>query len=341
MKKILFLSKSAESASTRYRALDYFGLLKDHDWEPVWLPITGSFSVKQQALGAAGSADVVVLVRRLLPAPLLWWLRKKSRHLIFDFDDAVFTRPSGDSRQRLRRFRRIVRLSDQVFAGNDFLAARARSENAEVHVIPTSLDVERYRVDVPRPVDHFDLVWIGSQSTRRYLEPLLPVLETCADSIPELRLKIVADFELESSKLTILNQPWSAGTEAAELASAHVGIAPMQDTPWTRGKCALKILQYMAAGLPVITSPAGVNREVIENGRNGYLADSPQDWQTAITALAADPRLGRRLGEQGRLDVQEKFDRARVFAKILARLKAATAGYVGVPGSGPRERIRT
>ena len=115
------------------------------------------------------------------------------------------------------------------------------------------------------------------------------MLEGSAEKIPRLRLKIVADFDLPSEKLSTWALAWSETGEAQALASAHIGIAPMPEDPWTRGKCALKVLQYMAAGLPVVSSPAGVNAEVVVNGVTGFLAETPRQWCEAIECMLVNP----------------------------------------------------
>ncbi len=204
------------------------------------------------------------MLRKTFPLPLLWLLRRVSRRLIFDLDDAIFCNPDGSfSATRMKRFAAIAKASDHIFAGNRFLARKSAMFNARVSVIPTSLDVEKYHVAAKKPEDHLDLVWIGSKSTRKYLVDVLPALELAAQRVPNLRLKIIADFDLPQAAIPTLAVPWDAATEATELASSHIGIAPMRDDDWSRGKCALKVLQYMAAGLPVVSSNAGVNAEAV------------------------------------------------------------------------------
>lgn len=323
MKRILFLSKGEESSSTRYRALQFFDRLAAAGLVPLHLTIAGGVPNYLRALSAARAADVVVVLRKTFPALLLRLLRRQARQLVFDFDDAIFCNTDGSaSHTRMSRFAAMVRAADHVLAGNGFLAQAAARFNPEVTLLPTCVDAARYRVAAEKPREHIDLVWIGSRSTRKYLEEMVPALRAAAQAVPGLRLKIVADFDLPHAGLETYAVPWSAAGEALALASSHIGIAPMRSDDWSRGKCALKVLQYMAAGLPVVSSNAGMNAEIVRPGENGFLADTDAQWREAIAALAADPGLRTRFGESGRGLVAERYSIDAVFEKLLATITA-------------------
>ena len=318
MKRILYLSKGESSASTRYRATQFFELLYERGYEATHLELSGGTRNHLVALVAAGRADIVVVLRRVLPAPLRWMLRQQARSLIFDFDDAIFCNSDGSaSSTRMRRFQEIVRKSDHITAGNAFLASMASVFNDRVTVVPTSVDVACNALDYPKPTDTFDLVWIGSSSTRKYLEDALPGLREACKRVPGLRLKIVADFDLPDAGIPTLPIHWSAKTEARELGSSHVGIAPMRDNDWTRGKCALKVIQYMAAGLPVIASPAGMNGEIVKDGESGLLAESRQEWATAIARYVQDPELRALHGAAGQILAQQEYSIESAVARMV------------------------
>ncbi|HBD13337.1 MAG TPA: hypothetical protein DCZ13_14400 [Porticoccaceae bacterium] len=323
---VLFVSKDENNASTRYRALDFFPGLAAMGWQARHLTAanSGNPSDKIELLRAAGTADVVVLQRRTFTGPVLWLLSKRSKHLVFDFDDAIFCRSNGaPSRIRQQRFAKTLASCDAAWAGNNYLAEHARTYCNAVAVLPTAVDCSRYKCTVEKPADTVDCVWIGSSSTRRYLDQLLPVLEDAHRLYPQLRLKVVADFAPNTANLPIEVIPWSDTTEASALASAHIGIAPMADNAWTAGKCGLKVIQYMAAGLPVITDNAGVNRELVEHGVSGLVAHSKQDWNAAIGQLVQDSTLRERMGQRGRDKAQSHYDRAivcRQMAELLDNL---------------------
>lgn len=320
-RSILFISKGEDSASTRYRAFTYFPYLQDAGWQTQHLTAAQGPLQRLNILRRAGQADAVVIIRKTLSPLFLRLLRKAARHLVFNFDDAIFVRSSGEpSKRRAQGFRRTMEVCDAVWAGNRYLAEAAAEINGHVSVLPTSIQPEKYNVAVDKPQDHLDLVWIGSHSTRKYLVEALPVLESLAQHYPQLRLKIVADFDLETRHLNTLPIAWSAATEAEQLAASHIGIAPMPDNPWTRGKCGLKILQYMAAGLPVVASPAGVNKDVVTDRETGYLAETETEWSGRLEELIRDAGLRERLGRQGRQRVVDGYSEFSTARKMLAAL---------------------
>jgi glycosyltransferase involved in cell wall biosynthesis len=315
--KLLFVSKGEDSSSTRYRALQFFPLWRAAGFDPAHVTASGGIKATVDMLRQAARADVVIVLRKTFPAALLWLLRRVSRRLVFDFDDAIFCNTDGTpSRTRMARFAAMARACDHVFAGNAFLAGHAAAFNPAVTRVPTCVDAARYRAGADKPAGTLDLVWIGSHSTRKYLAEAMPSLKAAAEKTPNLRLKIIADFDLPGCGVTTLPVAWRADSEARELAAAHIGIAPMRDDDWSRGKCALKVLQYMAAGLPVVSSRAGANAEVIVEGETGFLVSTPEAWAASIARLANDADLRRRLGEAGRRLVAADYSIEAVFNRL-------------------------
>ncbi len=317
---ILFISKGI-NASTRYRALQFFPYLQNSGYTPSHVTASGGLKAIFIAVRQAKQAEVVVILRKTFPAVLVWLFRKVSKKLIFDLDDAIFCNSNGSpSKTRMSRFMTMTRQVDHIFAGNQFLAKQSLLNNHEVSVIPTSLDVEKYNIAVDKPQDFIDLVWVGSSSTSKYLFDLLPVLNKAAEKNSKLRLKIIADFDITDTAIPVVAVPWREVEEAKELASAHIGIAPMIDNDWTRGKCALKVLQYMAAKLPVISSAVGVNAEAVSSGETGYLVSTDEQWLEAILTLANDERLCDKMGQAGFKRVKQNYDLDVVANKILGVL---------------------
>jgi glycosyltransferase involved in cell wall biosynthesis len=316
-RRILFISKGNDSASTRYRALQFFPLLQHAGYETSHATAAGNPGRYLHALRLAATADIVVVLRKTFPGPLLWLLRRLSRKLVFDFDDAIFCNTDGSpSPTRLRRFAAMASACDHLFAGNRFLADNAAQYNRAVTIVPTCIDTARYAGNYPKPENTVDLVWIGSRSTRKYLVEALPALRMAASRITRLRLKIIADFDLPDAGFPTLAIPWSVETEARELGSSHIGIAPMRDDDWSRGKCALKVLQYMAVGLPVVSSDAGANAEVVLPGETGYLVNNDESCAERITELAEDAVLRDRFGNNGRRRVRAGYSIEPVFSCI-------------------------
>lgn len=316
-RRILFVSKGEGSASTRYRALQFFPRLSQAGFLATHVAAAGNPRTYLNTLRQAAAADIVVVMRKTFPAPYLWLLRRFSRKLIFDFDDAIFCNTDGSpSATRMNRFVAMASACDHVFAGNRFLADNATRHNPAVTVIPTCVDIAKYQAHAKQPHDFIDLVWIGSSSTKKYLADAMPWLATASRGMPQLRLKIIADFDLPNAGIPTIPVPWHAQTEAHELASSHIGIAPMRDDDWSRGKCALKVLQYMAAGLPVVSSMAGANAEVTIAGETGFLPATPEEWVECIERLARNESMRQRFGKAGRLRAEAEYSIEPVFARI-------------------------
>ncbi len=317
-KKILFISKGQHTSSTRYRAMQYFPNFIDNGWQPTHITISGGVVPVLKTFIAAINADVVVLLRKTFPPPVFWILRQLSKKLIFDFDDAIFVNTNGSySKTRMNRFKTTVANCDYIFAGNQYLADEAKKNNSAVAVIPTSVEVNKYDLSCQKDVATFELVWIGSTSTKKYIAEIIPALEKAAQIIPNLKLKIIADFELASPILNIKNVAWTEHDEAIELCKADVGLAPMPENNWTKGKCALKVLQYMATGLPVISSAAGVNAYVVENGVSGYLAYDDSEWFELVIQLNKEKSILKQMGKLGKERAHKEFSINVVFQKMF------------------------
>ena len=250
--------------------------------------------------------------------------------LIFDFDDAVWLRDSYsakgfDDAKRAHRFRATVSASDLVIAGNDYLAAEARRWNDRVTVIPTCVDVATYTAAKPTS-GGLQLVWVGSSSTLRGLERFTPTLSAIGRAVPGTRLKLVCDRFIDIPDLPVDRCTWSEGTEAHDIAAASIGIGWVPDDPWSRGKCGLKVLQYQAAGLPVVANPVGVQRDFLAG--TGILATTTEEWVSAIRRLT-DPELRQQLGAAGRRQVEAEYSveaGARRWVAALDRFAARKAG---------------
>jgi len=288
-------------------------------WRPLWM---------QRQLR---QADVVIVQRRLLTLWELLLVRRAARKLAFDFDDAVFLRDSYAnsglaSASRLRGFQRMVRAADLVVAGNGFLGDRAAAEigAARVRIVPTCVDPGRYVLARhERAGSGVRLVWIGSSSTLQGLQRTAALWNEIGRRCPGVALKLICDGELPLAQLPVECCPWSEATEAAALAGADIGISWLPDDDWSRGKCGLKVLQYMAAGLPVVANAVGVQAVMVRHGETGFLAETPAEWCAAVARLAGDPALRRRMGHAGRRVVENQYSvavGADCWVRILERL---------------------
>jgi glycosyltransferase involved in cell wall biosynthesis len=319
MKRVLVLATNLAQASFRLRIAAIAPLLEQRGFAldvrlrprkmsaiPRWLGL----------LRSAGDWHAVLVQRKLLDSTSAMLLRRYSRKILYDIDDAVMyqNRPVGLIAQwrTSRRFRITARVLDHVVAGNDYLAELFRKEGCQATVVPTVLDSSHYIVKSHQATDTPRLVWIGSKSTIGYVEQFLPAIEQAARETPGLRLLIVADKTLSSDVIPIEHEPWSEQTEAQALCRGDIGIAPMPTDRWTLGKCGFKILQCMAAGLPVIASAVGANEQIVREGITGLLCQSPSDWPAAIRQFAGDVELRSRMGRAAREIAQTQYslDRA-------------------------------
>ncbi|KPL02931.1 MAG: hypothetical protein AMK75_02085 [Planctomycetes bacterium SM23_65] len=250
-------------------------------------------------------ADVVVVVRKLLRRGQLGFLRWCSRRLVFDFDDAVVYRDSSRAKQlsrgRAGRFRRMMRASDRAIAGNAYLARLVAGHGGRASTIPTCVDVGRLSpAATKRAGGKVVIGWIGSHSTLMYLEPLHRVFEELARRYGHsVVLKVVCDKFPEAMGLEVIEKPWALDDELADLRTFDIGIMPLPDDAWTRGKCGFKLLQYMAVGIPVVASSVGVNVEIVRDGENGFLANDDARWVEVLSDLIEDVELRHRIGRQG------------------------------------------
>src|SRR5436190_6307200 len=296
---LLVVVADAEGAVVRHRALAYrLALAK----EGVALEVAAwpkGYSARRAVLERAKRAGAAWVLSRLLRAVDVERLRSRVRRLIFDFDDALTFRDSargaGRSFTRARRFRAIVRAADAVSAGNAYLAALAKAEGAGATVLPTTVACDA-EPPVPEPaVPPRVLGWIGTRSTLPYLvAKTVPLAAVVATGLP-FRLRVVADAVPRMPPgIPVEGVRWTEEGAMPALDGIHVGLAPLPDDPWTRGKCGLKVLQMLSRGRPVVASPVGVQREQVRHGTTGFLAAGDEDVLIAITTLLRDDDLRRR-----------------------------------------------
>jgi glycosyltransferase involved in cell wall biosynthesis len=310
--RLAALVESAEHVCARYRLRAFAPALAAAGHSLELHPLPRDWWGRLTVAGGLKDADAVVVQRKLLSRPEVALLQRRVGRIWFDLDDAVWMRDSYagkgfHSRKRLGRFRAIVRASEAVIAGNSYLAEHAMQAGARAAwVIPTCVDVHRYPV-ARHDREGAELVWVGSSATLRGLEQITPLLNAIGDRVPNVRLKMVCDRFFQPGRLPVIECPWAEETEAAEIAGADIGISWVPDDPWSRGKCGLKVLQYMAAGLPVVTNPVGVHVEMVRPGATGFLATTEAEWVEAVRVLADDPDLRRRMGAAGRKLVEECY----------------------------------
>jgi glycosyltransferase involved in cell wall biosynthesis len=251
--------------------------------------------------------------------------------VVADYDDAVFHRYDSHRSAMVRRFlggkiERIMRRADTVTAGNAYLASRARSAGARrVVELPTVVDLDRYQPPaIQAETGEIVIGWIGSPATAHYLQPLATVLSELATR-RDIRCVAIGARPDQVEGTPFEPWPWSEAGEVEMLHRFDIGIMPLPDAPWERGKCGYKLIQYMACGLPVVASPVGVNRDIVASGINGELAETGEEWTQALERLASDPGLRRRMGAAGRQRARETYSIKAQLAGVVALFRDAAS----------------
>lgn len=358
--KVLYLSKySSIGPSSRYRIYQHLPYLAEHGIDVDVRPLlkdryfgiikVENFIVKNifKIFYAAyryiirffdvlesNKYDLVVIEHQAfpyLPFFLEYVLRKLNKNIILEFDDAIYlTHP--------KKMPKLIKMSKAVIVGNDFLKEYAIKYNQNVKVVPTVIDMRRYVKKgqgsrVKGEGEKIIICWIGLAYNIDYLKQLADVFRKLSDKIA---LKIISSKSIEIEGVNIIFKKWSNETEVDEIQSSHIGIMPLRDDEWSRGKCGLKLLQYMAAGIPSVASPVGVNKEIISDGVNGFLASTEDEWYEKLLRLCDDHELRRRMGDDGRKTVEEKYS-IDIWAPRLAEIYKTTAAPSPLVGEGRGE----
>lgn len=308
--RILFLTEDASGPSTRYRVRQFLPALADRGVRFEVEPIPAGGVDRRALLDRAADFDRVFLQRRLLNPLDARRLARRARHLTFDFDDAILFPDSTTGRRRSLtravRFRCLARHADLRIAGSRGLAELA-APFGRTEVVPTVVDPGRYEPRPPGTRGALRLAWIGSRSTLPFLEDVLPGIEPAARDAVDLELHVIADVAPRRTALPIVPVTWSEEGEAAALAACDVGLAPLRDDRWCRGKCGLRLLQYFAAELATVASPVGGQAEILHGGRFALEARDARGFGDAVRRLAHDPELRAELARAGRRRLEQAY----------------------------------
>lgn len=335
--KVLILNRyDRMGASSRLRTLQYADGLRANNLEPLFQPffddrylnllysrqptsgaVLQAYARRLAQLWRRADADLIWIEKEVLPW-LPWGIERallpKAIPLVVDYDDAVFHRydlhRSAIVRWLLgRKLDKLMASATLVTAGNRYLAERAKAAGAQrVEIVPTVVNLTAYtRRPEPFCGRATTIGWIGTPSTwTDYMAPLMPLLTQAAEAAGA-RIIAVGAGRVAAAHPLLDTLPWTEESEVAQIHAMDIGIMPLTDTPWARGKCGYKLIQYMACGIPVIASPVGVNAEIVEPGVNGLLASTEVEWAEALRTLLHDPDLRARMGEAGRRKVERDY----------------------------------
>lgn len=251
----------------------------------------------------------------MIGPPIFEWIIAKiwRKKYIYDFDDAVWLPNYSESNARFQRMKmygkipKVIRWAGTVSAGNSFLKTYAERFNNSVIELPTTVDLDFVHNLHGNPNESPLVIgWTGSHTTMQYLESLLPVLDKIYIEIPFV-FRIISNHPPNLDRPYIDFVKWHRETEIADLATFNIGIMPLTDSEWSRGKCGFKGLQYMALGIPAVLSPVGANLEIIENQVNGFLCDTNDDWYNVLRNLLLDENQRQVIGSKGKETVLHNY----------------------------------
>lgn len=340
MKKLLFvgLHRPDRSPSQRYRfeqfqpyleehgfAITYFYLIRAQDDQKFYgsghyfakaFILCRSLLLLIGLLFRAGKYDLIFVQREafMLGTVFFEQILAKKAPLVYDFDDAIWLQNVSAGNKALsflkdaQKTEKLIALADLVLAGNAYLADFARNFNEQVALVPTVVDTNKYKRVAASPREQVCIGWSGSFSTIPYFEYALPALKILQQKYGDrVYFKVIGDASYYNKELNIRGVAWSSATEVAELSEIDIGIMPLPNDEWTKGKCALKGLLYMSLEQAAVLSDVGVNGTVIQDGVNGFLASSTEEWVEKLSILIENPTLRQQIGQAARQTVLEQY----------------------------------
>ena len=357
MPKILFIAahRLNRSPSQRFRFEQYFSFLNRNGYEchlSYLLPeaddrifysegnfirkvsvVAKSFLRRRKDISKAKEYDIIFIQREAFMTGSVYFekqLKKTGKKIIFDFDDAVWLPNVSEGNRKYEWLKnpsktsRLISLADLVIAGNAFLADYANKFNKNVQVIPTTIDTDYHkRKDHVKQDERICIGWTGSHTTIRHFEHAIPVLKKLKEKFGDkIYFKVIGDNAFQNKELCIKGTSWKLENEITELTELDIGIMPLPDDEWTKGKCGLKGLQYMALEIPTVMSRVGVNNAIISDGVNGFLAGNESEWIEKISLLIENPEARKKIGTEARKTVEGNYSVNSRKENYLAALKS-------------------
>jgi len=287
--------------------------------------VTKNMRLRSRELDNIADYDLVYLFREAAILGPPWFERKIAKAsvpIVFDLDDAIFVSYKSPSNGYLSYLKfptktaEICSLSAHIMPGNEYLREYCSKYNQNLTIIPTTIDTCKYTV-VERPEPEIVTIgWSGSFSTVQHLDTVRDVLQELA-KIEKFRLRVIGTPNYKIPGVDTEAMQWRSSTELDDLREIDIGLMPLPDEDWSRGKCGLKALQYMALGIPTICSPVGVNSTIIKDGENGYLADGTAEWVEKLKLMLHSPELRRRIGMAGRKTVEDEYSAKVIAPRVL------------------------
>lgn len=323
--KIIFLIQGFKVAASRYRVLQYQPFFRDGGIDTEVREFPRGTSEWLTFCRGLNRGDILFVQRTRMPLAALLMVKSRGAKVCYDFDDAVMFKnslsPDPYSLRRTMSFKRQLKYSDLVIAGNEFLRAEASKYHPDVRVLPTPIDGDRYGSKTYGGNDRVVIGWIGDHGSIHYMESYRDVWEEVGRRHAKASLAIICDTFIETREIPLRKIPWSFDREVGDLQSFDIGVMPLFDDLWSKGKCGYKIIQYMGVGVPAVCTPVGINRDVVEDGANGFWASSRTEWVEKLSRLIDDERLRIAMGKAGREKIMAHYTVQACAPRLIGWLK--------------------
>lgn len=360
MKKVLVicLHRKNRSPGQRYRYEQYIPFLEQHGYRfdisnllsekddknfyspgnyfRKFLIYLKTWKIRMRDWRRMNHYDIIFIYRDALVTGSTFFEKKFSKSkakVIYDFDDAIWIQNVSSGNRKLAFLKnpaktgKIISLCDLIFAGNQFLADYASQFNENIRIIPSTIDTDVYkRKPGNENKDTVCIGWTGSPTTVRHFITAIPILKRIREKFgKKVEFRIIGDSNYYCVELDTKGEAWSASTEVEDLSKFDIGIMPLPDDEWEKGKCGMKGLQYMGIGIPAVMSPVGANLEIIQDGVNGYLPRSEDEWVVRLSLLIEDKSLREKIGTAGRQTVIDRYSISAWKQKYLDNFNQLTA----------------
>jgi len=343
--KVLFLTSGTEVvASSRTRGYQYLPYLRTAGIQCYIVPVGAKITnvgvhriwkfIKRRIRHTAIALKVIVLSvwcnivfiqKCLLPICFQNLIRLLNKHIIFDFDDALYALPQDRMNSKVKtvtkRLAHIIRISKSVIVANDFTKQYALQFNKNISIITGPIDCKKYFPSEKCERRNLVIGWIGSSATTAYLALVLNVLKKIKKNYPDITIELIGASKVLIEDANVRIKKWALDTEVTYLQNFDIGIMPLPDNEWTRGKGGYKLLQYMAVGIPCVASPVGVNAKLIREGINGYLANSENEWYKKLEVLIKNETLRESMGKNGRKIAETQYSFEVSVPKLIKLIK--------------------
>jgi len=323
--KVIFLVQGMNVAASRYRVLQYLPFLHEAGIDTEVFEFPERMSGWSSLWEFLKNGDIIFVQRKRLPRSVLLSLKRLKKKILYDFDDAVMFKNSLSknpySLRRTMSFKRMLHYTDLVIAGNDFLKQEAEKYHENVKVIPTPIDAERYQEKKIHESDMVIMGWIGDHGSIHYMESYKDVWEAMGRKYKNVVLSIICDTFIETKDISLRKIPWNYEREIEDLMSLDIGLMPLFDDLWSKGKCGFKIIQYLGVGIPVVCTPVGINRDVVENGVHGLWANTKDEWIEKLSTLVENASLRKKMGKEGRRRIMDQYTVQVCAPKLIKWIK--------------------